>query len=102
MVAAALKDKLPEMIRVLKNHQVVKAYAFGSVCIKSFTNTSDIDILVGFNSEEPFKVYAENFWSLEVELNSILQREIDLLPTHSLKNKFFIQEIEETKVPLYE
>ena len=102
MVAQLLKDKLPEVIQILKSHRVRKAYAFGSVCTDKFNSKSDIDLLIDFNLEDSFSGYAENFWRLEDRLKTILNREVDLLPTHTLRNPYFINEIEETKIVLYE
>ena len=101
MVAQLLQDKLPEVIQTLKKHRVAKAYAFGSVCTNRFNDTSDVDLLVDFNSEET-KGYAENFWELEEKLKSILKRKVDLLAVHTLQNPYFIEEVEETKILLYE
>ena len=102
MVAQFLKDKLPEVIQTLKTHRVKKAYAFGSVCTDKFNLKSDIDLLIDFNTEDSFTGYAENFWELEEKLRAILNRKVDLLPTHTLRNPYFIEEIEETKILLYE
>ena len=68
----------------------------------SLGSKSDIDLLIDFNIEDSFSGYAENFWQLEDRLKTILNREVDLLPTHTLRNPYFINEIEETKIVLYE
>jgi uncharacterized protein len=101
MVAQLLKEKLPEVIQTLKTHRVRKAYAFGSVCTDKFNSKSDIDLLIDFDTKE-VSGYAENFWQLEKKLKTILNREVDLLPTHTLRNPHFIDKIEETKILLYE
>jgi uncharacterized protein len=97
-----LKDRLPEVIDVLKKHRVKRAYAFGSVTRHDFKLESDIDLLVDFGTHEPFDGYSENFWSLEEQLANLLNRKVDILAEHTLKNSFFIKEMEKTKVPLYE
>lgn len=102
MVAKVLLDKLPEVIQMLKTHRVTKAYAFGSVCTTQFNSKSDIDLLIDFNTNDAVLGYAENFWQLEEKLQSILNRKVDLLPAHTLRNPYFIKEIEGTKVLLYE
>ena len=102
MVARVLQEKLPEVIQTLRTHHVKSAFAFGSVCTDKFNSKSDIDLLIDFNTEDLFSGYAENFWQLEEKLKNILNREVDLLPAHSLRNPYFINEIEETKILLYE
>jgi uncharacterized protein len=99
---AILTGKLPEVISTLRRHRVKRAYAFGSVTRSDFKLESDIDLLVAFDLTEPIEDYAENFWSLEDELSRILKRRIDLLPEHTLKNSYFITEVNKTKIPLYE
>lgn len=101
MFAQLLTDNLSEVIKTLKKHRVVKAYAFGSVCSNRFNESSDVDLLIDFNSEDT-KGYAENFWELEEKLKSILNRKVDLLAVHTLQNPYFIEEVEETKILLYE
>ncbi|MBY0434323.1 MAG: nucleotidyltransferase domain-containing protein [Cyclobacteriaceae bacterium] len=102
MIQSPLQENLSEVIRVLKKRKVKKAYAFGSVCSPSFRKDSDIDLLISFEPEGPFEGYSENFWALEDELKEILNREIELVPEHTLRNPYFIDRINKTKVLLYE
>jgi predicted nucleotidyltransferase len=102
MLNTQLQNKLPEVIKVLKEHRVKRAYAFGSVCTDRFNSSSDIDLLIGFESTEPFDGYAENFWEMEEKLSALLNRKVDLVPEHTLKNPYFIKVMEKTKTPLYE
>ena len=94
--------KLPEVKRLLKEHKVKRAYAFGSVCTDNFKENSDIDLLIAFDIEEPFAGYADNFWDMETKLKIILNRNVDLVPEHKLSNKYFIEELNKTKTILYE
>ena len=102
MLHPSIQAKLPQLITLLKNHKVKRAYAFGSVCTDRFTTKSDIDILIDFDILEPFDGYAENFWQLEEELHSLLNRSVDLVPQHTLRNPYFISSVNRTRVPLYE
>ncbi len=102
MINSQLQNVLPEVIQVLKSHKVKRAYAFGSVCTDRFNSESDIDLLIAFESNEPFDGYAQNFWDMEEKLQMILKRKVDLLPEHSLHNPYFIKVMEKTKTPLYE
>ncbi|GAB3898803.1 hypothetical protein GCM10028803_18910 [Larkinella knui] len=102
MLHSSLQAKLPQLIALLKNHKVKRAYAFGSVCTDRFTTQSDIDLLIDFEISEPFDGYAENFWNLEEELQKLLNRSVDLVPQHTLRNPYFISSVNRTRIPLYE
>jgi hypothetical protein len=93
-----LEKKIPELIQVLKEHKVKRAYVFGSVCTDRFNSQSEI----AFDINEPFEGYAANFWDMEEQLKKLLNRHIDIIPEHTLKNPYFIKEMEKTKTPLYE
>ncbi len=102
MIHLSVQNKLPEIIQTLKEHKVKRAYAFGSVCTNEFNSESDIDLLIAFDVDEPFDGYAENLWKLEEELHSITKRKVELIPVHTLRNPYFIMEVEKTKTALYE
>jgi uncharacterized protein len=102
MIHPQVEPYLPEMIEVLKEHKVKRAYAFGSVCTEQFNDDSDIDLLIAFDIQEPFAGYAENFWAMEDKLKALLRRDVDLVPEHTLQNPYFIKVMEQTKTTLYE
>jgi len=97
-----IADKIPAITEILQSHFVKQAYFFGSICTDKFHSTSDIDILINFGENYYFDGYAENFWDMELELKKLLNREIDLVPNHTLKNPFFIDSVNSTKIPIYE
>lgn len=102
MLHPSVQAKLPQVITLLKTHKVKKAYAFGSVCTDRFTQESDVDLLIDFGISEPFEGYAENFWELEEELQTLLNRPVDLVPQHTLRNPYLISSVNRTRIPLYE
>jgi predicted nucleotidyltransferase len=61
-----------------------------------------VDLLIAFDIDEPFNGYTENFWQMEDELKKLLNRNVDLVPEHTLKNPYFIEELKKTKTTLYE
>ena len=93
---------LPSVVNVLKKHKVIRAYAFGSVCSDKFNNESDIDLLIAFEENLDPLVKGQSLWDMEDELNLILNRKIDLLTETQLKNPYFIKELNETKITIYE
>lgn len=84
-------------------NKVAKAFAFGSVAKPTlFHDKSDVDILISFEDGlEPIE-YGENYFKILYGLESILQRNVDLLTERSLKNPYFKREIENTRVQIYE
>ncbi len=84
-----------------RKHKVKALYAFGSVVTGKFNPESDVDFIVDIKSTDPLE-YAENYFDLKFELESLLQRPIDLLEQKGLKNRFLIQSINKHKVKIYE
>ena len=76
-------------------------YIFGSVTGKKFSEKSDVDLLVNFKSMPIFN-YADNYFDLLEDLEKVLKRKVDLITLKSLKNPYFIEEVNETKRKIYE
>ncbi|RLD35850.1 MAG: nucleotidyltransferase domain-containing protein [Bacteroidetes bacterium] len=86
---------------IFKNHSVEKAYLFGSVVNGDLRKGSDIDFLIRFKSGiEPVK-RGELWWSLYDILRDLFNKEIDLINEASLKNPYFIAEVNKTKKLIY-
>jgi len=102
MLHSSFVQKLPTVIDILKKYKIVRAYAFGSVCNEKFNPTSDIDLLISFQENIDPLEKGQNLWDLEDELEMVLNPEIDLVTDTSLKNPYFIKELNETKIRLYE
>ncbi len=86
--------------RLCEDHKVRTLYSFGSVNTPDFTPESDIDLLVDFQTEDPIE-YTDSYFDLKFELEKILKRPIDLLESRSIRNPFFKQRIDKTKVLVY-
>lgn len=82
-------------------HKVKSLYAFGSVLTPDFNSNSDIDLIVDFKDLE-IANYAENYFDLKTSLQNTFKRSVDLLEFHSLKNPYFKQALDKTKVLVYE
>jgi len=90
-----------ESIRELcKNYGVKTFSVFGSVTGEGFHDGSDIDFVVDFNEDDPFK-YADSYFQLKEALEELLKRQVDLVEERAIKNKFFKKELDETKIPIY-
>lgn len=96
-----IKDNLPQIVALCKKHKVDKLYAFGSVLTPRFTEQSDIDILVNFNSDINYNNYADNYFDFHDALRALFGRRIDLVDESSVRNPYFKEELDETKYLIY-
>ena len=90
-----------QLEQLCKIHQIKQLFAFGSVCTSTFTETSDIDLLVAFLPMEAAD-YADNYFVLADKLEALFNRPVDLVTDKSLKNPYFITVLNKTKTLLYE
>lgn len=96
-----LKTNREAINALCEKHKVSKLYAFGSVLTSAFNEESDVDFLVEFHIQDIDK-YVTNFFSLKEELETLFNREVDLIEYRSISNPYFKEEIDETKSLLYE
>jgi predicted nucleotidyltransferase len=97
-----INQHINQISLLCRKHKVKELYAFGSVLDeKKFNKESDVDLLVDFENV-PLLEYADNFFDLADELESVLKRKVDLLTIKSLTNKYFIENVNSTKKIVYE
>ena len=101
MINASLQPHLPLIISLFEKHKVKDAYLFGSALTDNFDEKSDVDFLVNFNADIDPLEKGELMWSLRFSLEDDLNRTIDLITESSLKNPYFIEELNETKQKIY-
>jgi uncharacterized protein len=75
-------------------------YAFGSVIGESFTDRSDVDLLVSF-AGVPMLDFADNYFDFREALEQIVVRKVDLVIEKTLTNPVLIRSINKTKQPIY-
>ncbi len=96
-----LNDTNINLIKKLCEKYSVKTLsAFGSVTRDDFQKKSDIDFVVDFNENDPFK-YTDLYFQLKEKLEELLKRQIDLIEERGIKNSFFKKELDETKLLIY-
>lgn len=86
---------------IFKKHKIVSAYVFGSVLTDKFSEKSDVDFLVNIEQGLDPVEAGGHLWNIYYDLKDLLNREVDVLTERSLKNPYFIKEINQTKYPLY-
>jgi len=93
----AIQQKLPELQKILRAHKVTKAYLFGSAAKGTLTSESDVDVLVNFEENIDPLSYSDNFFDLLFSLQTLFQRNVDLVNEKSLKNPYLISSINKSK-----
>ena len=102
MIHKSFQRYLPKLKDIFSAHKIKNAYVFGSVLSDKFNSKSDIDLLVNFiDYSNPLEV-GQSIWDLEDALEKLTSRKIDLITERSLKNPYFIQELDNTKELIYE
>ena len=95
-----IEEKSEEIRETCKEHKVNALYAFGSVVSDSFSEESDIDLLVTFEQGYEFGAFAQYF-DFKEKLEAILNRPVDLVCYQAIRNTVFKHEVDNTKRLLY-
>ncbi|MDR0941637.1 MAG: nucleotidyltransferase domain-containing protein [Bacteroidales bacterium] len=98
----SINTYLPVVISLFAKHKVKEAYLFGSAITDKFDERkSDVDFLINFiDGIDPLEK-GELLWNLRFSLEDNLNRPVDLITETSLKNPYFIEEVNETKMKIY-
>lgn len=95
-----INDNIDKIRTLCVNHNVKSLFAFGSVCTNKFNDSSDIDLLISFNSMD-YGDYADNYFLVADKFEKIFHRPVDLVTDKSLSNPFFIDSVNQTKILIY-
>ena len=66
------KHQLQEINRLCKSNKVKHLFAFGSVTRNDFNESSDVDLVVDFEENDPIK-YTDLYFHLKSKLEEILK-----------------------------
>ena len=92
-------DELAELCR---RHYVKRLDVFGSAAVGDFNpETSDIDFLVDY---QPFPAggKADAYFRLLEDLQRLFDRRVDLVVDRAIENPYFRQNVDKSKVAVYE
>ena len=70
-----LERNIDDIARLCRLYKVSKLFVFGSVLRETFNDESDIDLIVNFE-QVPLEEYADNYFNLKFELESIFNRPV--------------------------
>lgn len=96
-----LLEKQLEVAEICRKHHVQQLFVFGSAARDDFDPLrSDLDLLVEF---EPGYIPKSSWLTLdiEVELEELFQRKIDLLTPGSLRNPYLVRQIHSDRQAIY-
>ncbi len=93
---------LDKIIALCKKYKVEKLWAFGSILTPRFSEKSDVDLLVVFDrSKIALLDMADIFFDFIHELETLFGRKVDLTDYSAIRNKYFKEEVDETKKLLW-
>ncbi|MBI2257534.1 MAG: nucleotidyltransferase domain-containing protein [Flavobacteriia bacterium] len=97
-----ISKRINDFILICKKHNVDKLYAFGSSTNDQFNpSTSDIDLIVEINEQNPIKK-GEKLMSLWDVLESFFVKKVDLISERSIQNPYFKENIDKSKILIYD
>jgi len=91
----------PEIIRLCQRLPVKRLGLFGSALSQSFSQNSDIDVLVIFDSGENIDLF-DKYFELKEQLEEIFKREVDLVVDREFKNPVLRESVDRTRMVIYE
>lgn len=98
---ALIAQKRADISRICQQHHILKLEVFGSAARATDFDpaTSDADFLVEFAPEA--KRGLESYFSLKADLESLLQRGVDLVEPATLRNPYLLAAINNAREVVY-
>lgn len=98
----SIENRMEDFSALCKIHNVKNLYAFGSSVTDRFNeDSSDIDLLIEIDNEDPIE-RGEDLMNIWDKLEQFFQRRVDLLTITSIKNPILKENIEATKILIYD
>jgi uncharacterized protein len=95
-------DRKDAIAALCRNHGVERLYLFGSAArSSSLKEVGDLDFLVRFK-RLPLGEYAHNYFRLAEKLEDLFGTAVDLVELDAIRNPYFRESVDETKVSIYE
>ena len=98
---AYLQPYLNDIRSLMRRYDVSDAYVFGSAAKGTMHSDSDVDFLVSFAPGLDYERYDDNYFGLLYGLQELLHKNVDIVASETVKNPYFLQSINETKVSLF-
>lgn len=95
---------LEKIISLCRKYRVAKLWVFGSILTSRFTESSDVDFSVDFDSDAINKEgldWADTFFDFMYDLEKVIGRKVDLICDDAVTNPIFRKELNATKKLIY-
>jgi predicted nucleotidyltransferase len=96
-----VEKNMNTLIDLCKQHKVKELYVFGSILTPTFTDSSDIDFLVQFDTIDLLD-YFDNYMDFKEKLEALLDRPVDLLENQAIRNPIFRKVLDRDKRLVYD
>lgn len=93
-----IKQHLPKIKELMQHYGVEKAYLFGSAAMGTMKIDSDVDFIIKFPGDMHYTTYADNYFALAEALETLLQKDVELVTEKTLKNPYLLQSINQHKL----
>ena len=98
----AVEEQAEELKRLCVIYGVRRLDLFGSASTGRYDpDESDLDFLVEFQPVA-LNAYADAYFGLLEALGRLLGRPVDLVVESAIRNPYFLQSVEQTRMPVYE
>jgi uncharacterized protein len=97
-----ITQNIEDINMLCRQHQVEQLFVFGSIKTDKFTDKSDIDILLQFSNHIDPAEYFENYMDFKEKMESLLNREVDIVENQAVRNPIFRKILDREKILVYE
>ena len=95
-------NRTDDLKRICLRYNVRRLDLFGSAATNEHQSTdSDLDFVVEFKPAA-FAAYADTYFGLLEALEQLFGKPVDLVVGSAIKNPYFLQSVEKTRVSVYE
>jgi len=91
----------PEIELICRRLPVKRLGLFGSVLGSDFSSSSDVDVLVIFDSGENIDLF-EKYFELKEQLEKVFKQDVDLVVDGKFRNPVFRDIVDQTRTIIYE
>ena len=98
----AVTERSDALKRICLRYSVQRLDLFGSAATSGHhPEESDLDFVVEFQPTA-FGSYADAYFGLLESLEQLFGKPVDLVIGSAIRNPFFLQSVEDTRIPIYE
>ena len=97
-----VEERADELKHLCLIYGVQRLDLFGSASTGLYEpGESDLDFLVEFQPAA-LNAYADAYFGLQEALGGLFGRPVDLVVASAIKNPYFLESVEQTRIPIYE